>query len=477
MSDPTHNPEHPHPGTPPPRGSDAQVEPAADAAPKTVADELFAHGLLTYLNTDTPARQGERIGRLMSELDRDGVPGVGSSPARSSFRFPIRTAGGWLALAACLTIGTIAVFIGIPGEQSAQAVVQQSIEAMRASNGGDRRYEIRLARRAEDALPSLPGAIIDTRSPNLLLLRANAPDGREIITGRDATGGWAIRMDGGIERAHPEAAWPRWAKVGDESLFVDSVDRLLEELTKSYDLQKEGTATLEGKGEVSYRHIVGTKKRHPSPGGDHVEVWIDPTTKSVERLEMRWDLPQQQPGAEGGGPGRGGDNADRPESGGGGPGGPDGPGGPPGLPGPNRRPGFRPDRGPMNGLPGAPVRPQHPPRRDDPGPDGPDGRGPDGPGLDDENGTPGPGLDGPHPRPEPRSEGGPPPRRDDGPRGPMDDQRPGPRGGRPMPPGGPGPRGPGPGIRPMPPRLLVMQRVDAPALEATWFSPETHIAK
>src|SRR5205823_850649 len=119
----------------------------------------------------------------------------------------------------------------------------------------------------------LPGAIIDSRSPNLLLLRANAPDGREIIAGRDATGDWAIRPDnagGGVEREHPELAWPRWSKVGDESLFVDSVDRLLEELTKSYDLQKEGEAKLDGKADVTFRHIVGTKKRLRSPGGDHV---------------------------------------------------------------------------------------------------------------------------------------------------------------------------------------------------------------
>jgi hypothetical protein len=494
MNEPANNPENAGP-------PDSHVEPAPESAPKTVADELFAHGLLTYLHTDSPAKQGERIGRLMSEIEFRGMgipPGSSSAASSSShsFRFPIRTARGWLALAACVSIATVAVFIGIPGEQSAQAVVQQSIEAMRSTAGGDRRYEIRLQRPGDDALPSLPGAIIDTRSPNLLLLRANAPDGHEIIAGRDATGDWCVRLDGGVERAHPQQAWPRWAKVGDESLFVDSVDRLLEELTKSYDLQREGTATLEGKGSTSYRHIVGTKKRLRSPGGDHVEVWIDPASKSVERLEMRWDLPPK--GEAGPARGPGGDQGGPPE-------------------------GVRPDRGPESGRPRDPMD-QRPLHRDGPdqvgpngpGPDGqgPDGQGPDGPGpggrnrpegpggppgpgtpdgLDDADGPrdhpgppppPGPegrrplrdgrGLDGPHPRPDGLRRGGPDGRPDGGPDGP----RPGP-GGRGPGPGmfGPGPRGPGPGVRPTPPRKLVMQRVDAPTFDAAWFTPDPHITK
>lgn len=41
-------------------------------------------------------------------------------------------------------------------------------------------------------------------------------------------------------------------------MLVDSVDRLLEELTKSYDLQKEGTATLDNKS----RRFVSPHRRH-----------------------------------------------------------------------------------------------------------------------------------------------------------------------------------------------------------------------
>lgn len=458
-------------GAPVDGSSDLPIEPAPEGTPASVASELFSHGLLTYLNTDTPARQGERIGRLMVAIEQDrlGAPVAASH----SFRFPIRTARGWLALAACITIAATAVFIGIPGEQSAQAVVQQSIEAMRSTTGGDRRYEIRIQRPADDALPSLPGAIIDTRSPNLLLLRSNAPDGHEIIAGRDATGNWCIRRDGGVERDHPEQAWPKWSKVGEESMLVDSVDRLLEELTRSYDLQKEGTATLEDKSGISYRHIVGTKKRVRSPGGDHVEVWIDPGSKSVERVEMRWNLPPRgQPGGDknpdaangpDGSPDAG--SADGPRSQRGPEGGPPrdrngdsnrDPMRDPNGPRPPRRDGFRPG-GPGPNGPGP-----NGPGPDALGPDGPnpDGPGPGGPGPEGRRPRNGHGLDGPHPRPEPRPDGGP-----DGPR----------RDGRDGDPFGPSPRGPGPGARPAPPRTLVMQRVDAPAFDAAWFTPDAHV--
>ena len=429
-----------------------QVEPAPDAAPKIVADELFAHGLLTYLHTDTPHKQGERVGRLMAALDRaTGLPARDSSAAPLSYPFPIRTIRAALALAACITLATIAVFFGFPGERSAQAEVQQTIAAMRSTSGGDRRYEIRLQRATDDALPSLPGAIIDTRSPNLLLLRANAPDGHEIIAGRDATGDWCIRTEGGTEREHPEQAWPRWAKVGEESLLVDSVDRLLEELTKSYDLQREGEAKLDGSA-VSFRHIVGAKKRIRSPGGDHVEVWIDPSTKSVERIEMRWDTPPRGTGL----PAR--DPIDDPRA-----------------PAPDRANGP-PDRRPDDGPRDHPDR-RPPPRR--PGPPNPDD-GPNGPDDQDHpdgfrpNGPPGEG-DRPDNRPGDRR---PPPRlRPDGPRpdgpGNLQGDRPGAR--RPGP-FGPPPRGPGPGAGPgrTPPKKLVMQRVDAPNFDATWFTPEAH---
>jgi len=444
-----------NPGNPPDPNA-AHVEPAPGAPPEVVADEMLAHGLLTYLHKDTPEHQVRRVRHAMCTIAAESSQDPEAQAPGRRLRFPVRTARGWLALAASLALVATAAFFGFPGETSAQAVVQKSIDAMRTAGAGgaaDRRFEVRMQRFADAELEKEPSAVVDMRPPNFLLLRAHAPEGHEIIAGRDQAGGWCIRLDGGVEREHPQQAWPRWAMVGDESLFADSVDRLLEEMARGYRLERSGEATLEGRPGTKFRHIVGTRNRPRGPGGDRVEIWIDPATNVVERLEMHWN---QQTGGEGASPagaqrgpngGPGDDSMRRPHP-------PRGPRADPGAHDDGRPP--RPEDGPDGDrLP--------PPRRGPP--DGPRGDGPP-PGGDPigdrppHDGPPGDGIgdrpfrDGPRPQGEPGA---------------------GPGGRGPGGPGGPGQAG-RPGRRP-PPRLLVIQRVDAPKFEPGWFSPEAHAGK
>ncbi len=427
---------------------DAHVEPAADGTPQAAADELLAHGLLTYLHNDKPEMQSRRVDRVMGEITGAGAP-------VSRFRFPIRSARAWMALAACIGLAAAMTFIGMPGETSAQGVVEQSIAAMRTVGaGGDRRFEVLFTVHGEDGNDlQVKPATVDMRAPNKLLLLATAPDGHQVRAGRDEQGDWCYRLErdgGGVEREHPQRAWPRWSKVGDESLFADSVDRLLEELTKGYNLSRESDASLAGKT-GTFRHIVATRKRPRGPGGDKVEIWIDRASNAVERIEMKWNDPPAAPAgapageqnARGGAP----DDAQP-------------------IDGQNRGPEHRPlgppRRGPRgqgsDGGDGPGDRPFPPPRRE---------RGPD----DDMDGPPHPHRP-PGAGPDGDPMDGPP---GDGPQG--DGPRRGPRGG-PNGPGGPGGAGrPGGGERRMPPKLLIIQRVDAPAFADNWFSPEAHATK
>jgi hypothetical protein len=465
----------PFPNTPEGAGENAHVEPAQDATPQAAADELLAHGLLTYLHNDRPEVQSRRIDRVMGTITREVAESSGRATHR--FRFPIRTARGWLALAAGIALVATATFIGLPSEASAQAVVEQSIAAMRAAGaGGDRRYEVRFTVHGTDGSDvELKPATVDMRAPNELLLLATAPDGHQVIAGRDDKGDWCYRREqdgGGVEREHPERAWPRWSKVGEESLFADSVDRLLEELTKGYDLTRESDATLAGHT-GAFRHVIAERKRPRGPGGDKVEIWIDPNTNAVERIEMKWNDP---PAADGHGP----DEPAPDDASGGQPG--DQPGAgrgqndrPLGSPDGRRppRPGMGSD-GPRGGDDANGDRP--PPHRR-PRPDGGPADGPDAGPMDGPDGGP---MDGPPDRPHPRPGfGG--PLGPDGAPGP-DDLGPGngPRAGGPPPPfpGGLGPAGPrGPGNRRLPPKLLIIQRVEAPNFADNWFSPEGHASK
>ena len=440
MDDPSNIP--PTPGDPHDAAdptSTSGIEPAAGAPPGVVADELLAHGLLTYLHKDTRSRQELRVAKVMSTIDERSRPIGRLLWTRRNVRV-ITAAAACLALVAALT------FLGLPGEQSAQATVERSIAAMQSS--GDRRFEVRILAPDQTTLPANTSAIIDTRPPNLMLLRASTSEGREVVAGRDATGDWAIRLDGGIERTRPELAWPRWAKVGEETLLADSVDRLLSGLTKGYTLQRPADTHLDGQPDKLFHHVLGTKNHAGGPGGDHVEIWIDPATNIVERLEMRWDVATPQSRASS--PAASSNNADQP-------------------------PAARSEDGPgADDEPGQRARPPrgHPPHRRPPPPDDDDLMG--GPPRPDhgarDNGEPGPTDQADQPGH---------PGATDGPVGPDDRAGPGrpPRG-----PGGPGARGGGPlgggrGEHRGPPKLLIMQRVDTPALEAAWFTPEAHLAK
>ena len=436
------------------------IEPAP-TTPATHADELFTHGLLEHLHHDSPAARETRINSLLSRLDA-------TESATPSHRFRIphfnrigRFTRAALAAAAVVAITTSFIYFGASTERSANATVQESISAMRSS--GDRRYEVRTKFFDSADLSTEAQFVIDTRAPDLMFMQSKGSGKREIRVGRDESGIWGIRPDGTIDRNVPENVWPRWATLNDESLFADSVDQLLESMSQSYTMTRGEGSKLQNHGDTKFNHIIGTRIGAARPGPSRVDFWIDPASKVVERMEMRFDAPPPGPagGKEGplgeGAPRDGelhdGEQADgpprprgpRPPPGAGGPGGSGGPEGTRGLEGfdrpppPDRdRPDF--DRPPprhnadeardadhgadteKSALDAAPRGDHHPERRDGPdGPAGPDGR--------------------------PRRFGRPDPRR---------------------------------GLHPehfKPLELLVIERVPAPVFAGDYFSPESHQKK
>lgn len=418
------------PGPPPALPTDDALQPQS-------ADELLAHGLLTFSNLDKPIVQERRIQSVLAA--------VGQHRRRSRFGISRRTLRGWATAAAVLLIAGAVALMGVPGERSAQAMVKESIKAMRTS--GDRRYEVHAMLTGEDQLEDEPHAIVDTRDSGFLLIRGVRPDGMPVIVGRDAQGRWAIRHDGGVDRDGPERAWPRWAVVGNESLFAESIDGLLERLAGMYELTRSDSETLADHGNETFDRVEGLRKLQAwGPGPATFVMWINHQSKIVEKIELRWLPP---PEGEGAGP------QDEPSG-----------------------RGENPDRRPNRRGQGPVPEEQGPPRGDfDKGPRGPHPR------------REGPDMDG---RPGPGPESGPRPGRGPDDRG----RRPGAGpGGRPDgPPDSPmaamieqfGPLGPlgilrDPMIRPRPgrgmprPKLLVIERVSTASFDNNWFSPEIHM--
>lgn len=378
------------------------IEPASETSAPLAADELFVHGLLSYLSQDTTEARETRITRAINAIKAD-------QPPITVFRIRPAALRRYGALAAMLALVATAVYLGLPVESSAHALVRSSVAASRAP--GDRRYEIREIRGLQTKLPADPTMVVDTRTGGLTLIKGTAPDGHKIVAGRDSTGPWALKMDGSLTRDDTQRAWPRWTTVGEESLFIDSVDRLLEAVEKSYALVRKDPEALEGRGTKFLDHIRAIKKAGQGPGPSTIDLWIDPDSKLVERLEMRWP---SRPGP-----------LDLK-----GPFNPDGPG-----------PRDRPMRPPPGEGFGPLPRPEGGPRPDGPRPEGglrPEGPRPDGPREGPREGGGGPRPDGP--RDGPREGGG----------------------------GGGGPQ------RPSPPTLVTIDRVDPPKLADNWFTPEAH---
>ena len=169
-------------------------------------------------------------------------------------------------------------------------------------SAGERRYEVRIGGGSDDKGGEL-GAIIDTRSPGLLLIRHRPPRSTGYsFGGRDDKGEWSIRSDGSINRDNPKRDWPPFVTDGGESLVIDSIDRLLSTLPGKFTLELTAAAPIEGVSTRLFDRVTAKRNSRSGPEPNTVELWIDPTTKLVERIEYRWDQ-----AAQGGGSGERGD--------------------------------------------------------------------------------------------------------------------------------------------------------------------------
>lgn len=287
--------------------------------PRAIAAEQFAHGLLQTLHLDTTKRREHRIA---ATLDRLSAP-----PIRIRRVFPWQVASGLAA--AAITIVAL-VLLALPTQSSAVALVQQSVAAVKSA--GQRRYEVRIMLPRDTQLQRTPLGTLDIGDEDHVLIQARTPFGDQIVVGRDTQGAWAIRPDGSVDRYPPRHAWPKWVNDGQNTLMLASVDELLGSLEESYQLERAAGAQLpSGEGPAMGR-VTATRKAgaEASPGPRRIELWIDPATHVVTRMELHWDVSATGPSPSD--PPRRGDGRKPPRR-------PDGP-----PPGP--RPGGRPPDGP-----------------------------------------------------------------------------------------------------------------------------------
>ncbi|MBL8875491.1 MAG: hypothetical protein JNM86_06815 [Phycisphaerae bacterium] len=268
----------------PPNDAPDFVPPEENAAAESRADELFIHGTLGTLHEQGGDAVDRRIARF-----KDAIAGTARTPGRRAIRARLQRLAG-VAVVLLATLLTAWVFVSASTNQ-ARATLMASIQAAR--NAGDRRYEVRILTQMDQPIPAKPEAVFDSRGSNFLL-RARAPMGHTAIAGKDSLGEWAIRRQGGIERDDPRRAWPQWATADDEPIFADSIDRLLEVLTTGFEVSILDPEIVEGR---EFRRIQGVKRPgSPRPQADRVDLWIDPETMLLEKMEMTWT---ERPGPRG----------------------------------------------------------------------------------------------------------------------------------------------------------------------------------
>jgi hypothetical protein len=412
--------------------AESDLTPAApsDRDPRAIAREQFVHGLLGFLHHDDPRTQTRRVAGVMAAIDADHAA---YAEQTQRARMTIHTRPAWRVasgLAAAAAVAA-AVFISIPTAPAVATLIDSSLAV--SKQGVDRRYQVRVSAPNAERAEGEPIATIDTRGGDRMVARATTPRGERVAFGRDAKGDWNLVPGGEVERVGASSRRPSWVDFGESTIMMESMDAALERLKDEYDAKRVDRASATPGGAPMDR-VSATLKTRNGTSPERLELWIDPTSRLVERLEMHWAPRPRPDGRDGRGPLRGPDGAGRP-----GPGGPEGmPPGPPPPRGPRGPQGPAegdarhqdPDQGPQQG----PPRDRRPGPDGGPRPDGPEGfgAGPDGPG--------GPGGGG----------------------------RGGPRGPRPM-------HAPPDFARHAPPpRVMVITRIDVQPVTDDWFSPEAH---
>jgi hypothetical protein len=399
--------------------------------PQGVAREQFIHGLLEWSKLDDVSERERRMVGLMQALEAE-EEGVAT-------RVPWRVRH-WRVLTgmAAMVAITALIFLGLPTRTSAEAIVQASLTA--SKNAGDRRYTVSVKPPRASEMRSI--GTLDVRDADHVVIQARTPFGDQVTVGRNENGAWAIRPDGTVDTYPPRHMWPNWVNFGQSTVLLVSIDELMTWLQRSYTLTKGGREAVPGGDGTLCDRVTAAHKPGESPEPPRVELWVDPQTRVVRRMELHWiplggverNGPAEGPGE---GPGDGDarpehEDSDRP---------PPPPEDPMGL-----GPGGPPPEGPMDPdmLP--------PPR----GPEGAD----EPRGVNRPDGAP---EDRPRMRPRPEMGGQP--------------------GRRPPPPGGPRRRGPRPEFlggppdfrhHPPPPTMIVFDLVPGASFEATWFDAASH---
>ena len=258
-----------------------------------------------------PARATEfaRMAMLHDAIEREMTAGaVGRSTARRT-RWMLFVQRAAAAVAIAAAVGLLA-FVGLRGSD-ANAAHAELARIASMSPAGQRTYVIhalrddgrprgREQRRAEPpsprgaarAQPSIDEATLVVGTGGAYVLIRTGEDGRRTVSGSDGRLSWNVPERGAV-RVSRDLQRFRGALPGEQHdlPFVDPKDGL-DALMRSYDVVLGPAREIDGH---AVRSIVATRRADVQRGPKGVELWYDPETAVIRRMELD-RLPQAQGG-------------------------------------------------------------------------------------------------------------------------------------------------------------------------------------
>lgn len=197
-------------------------------------------------------------------------------------------AGGMVAmLAGCI----LAIWWPMAGKLNASMALERLIEA---SDGlGDRAYLITNQDPeyipADGRMPSIDGAMLYVRAPDMYVLVRRFHDGRTFVTGCDGERSWAVPPDGKV-RVSADPMRFRGPIPGQQHgiPFVDLRSDLVQ-------LRDAYTVRLESIQSNGWQALLAEKKSARQRGPRQLKLWFAPATGVIHRMVFE-GMPQAQGG-------------------------------------------------------------------------------------------------------------------------------------------------------------------------------------
>ena len=255
------------------------------------------------------AREFARMAMLHDAIDREMTAGaLGRSTARRA-RWMLSVRRGAAAIALAAVVGAL-VFVGLRGS-NANAAQAELARIAAVSAAGQRTYVIHALRddgrqrgrgqqRAESPSPrgasrmqpSIDEATLVVGPPGAYVLVRTGEDGARTVSGSDGRLSWNVPERGAVRVSRDPQRF-RGALPGEQHdlPFVDPKDGL-DALMRSYDVVLGPSREIDGH---ALRSIVATRRADVQRGPKGVELWYDPESAVIRRMELN-RLPQAQGG-------------------------------------------------------------------------------------------------------------------------------------------------------------------------------------